>query len=305
MRARRLLALLPALRAGETLLVADLAARVGATVAETAADLTTLGFCGIPPFTPDDLIELDISDGEVRVFLGPPALERPLRLSPREARAVATALQSAGAGPDDPLVARLIAASGTTGPDELARTVRAAVGPGGVTHVYRVVAGALERREKVLLTHLGGGRETCTRRLVHPHRLFNERGAWYLAGFCEHAGEERTFRLDRVGEAEATGEPVTVPESPADLGASPDFIGLPVAEVMFAPGADLDPRDWPGTTFDRQDDGSVLAHVPTASAEWLARRVVARLGEAEVLSPPEVRATVADLARTVASGLAV
>lgn len=303
-RARRLLALLPALRAGETLRVSDLAARVGATVAETAADLTTLGYCGIPPFTPDDLIELDISGGEVRVFLGPPALERPLGLSSREVGAITSALQSAGAGPDDPLVARLLAANGSTGPEGLARTVRTAVAPGGIADIHRIIAGALERREKVLVTHLGGGREARTRRLVHPHRLLNERGAWYLVGFCEQTGEERTFRLDRVAEAEATGEPATAPAGATDSGASPDPASLPVADVRFAAEADLDARDWPDTVFDREEDGSVVAHVPVASVEWLARRVVARLGEAEVLGPPEVRAAVARLAREVASDLA-
>ncbi len=84
MHTRRMLALLSYLKQGETLLLADLAAAVGASEAETAADLAALSFCGVPPFTPDEMIDLAIDGDTVTVYGAPPALDRPVRFSPRE-----------------------------------------------------------------------------------------------------------------------------------------------------------------------------------------------------------------------------
>jgi len=68
--------------------------------------------------------------------------------------------------------------------------------------------------------------------------------------------------------------------------------------VRFATSApDLTERDWPGATFEPQADGSVLASVPYAGSMWIAGKVAARLGEAELLAPAELRAAVAEAAR--------
>ena len=44
-------------------------------------------------------------------------------------------------------------------------------------------------------------------------------------------------------------------------------------------------------------DGSLLVDVPFAGTDWIARRVVARLGAVEALAPEVVRAAVLTLAR--------
>jgi hypothetical protein len=84
----------------------------------------------------------------------------------------------------------------------------------------------------------------------------------------------------------------------------PDLDAMPRAVIRFASdGPDLTDREWPGSTFERAGDGTVTASVPFAGTSWIARRVVARLGEAEVLSPPEVRAAVVETARGMLASL--
>lgn len=298
LRSRRMLALLPYLKRGKTVALSDLADAVGASVAEVAADLATLSFCGVPPFTPDEMIDLEIDGDTVRVYGAPPALDRPVRLSPREARALVTALEAAGRGGDDPLVTRLLeAASAEFDAAELASTVRAGSGGAPIAAIYTVIAEAIERAVKVCIEYFTASSGVQSVRVIQPHSLMNERGAWYVSGFCETAGEVRTFRLDRIREAMPTGEQFEAP-APAAATVVPAGDDLPIAVLRLAPGArHSEERDWPGATFIAKSNGAVFAQVPYSSATWVARRVAAGLGTIDAIETPEVQAAVREIAR--------
>lgn len=296
-RARRLLALLPHLRKGDRVSLSELATAVGCTTEEVASDLTTLTMCGIPPFTPFDLVDLDIDGDTVTVYMDPPGLERPLKLTVAEARAVGAALEVAGFAADSPLRARLAALCSADVPlADLERTVRAGVAPGGAADIYATLAIAAEEHEKLEIAYYTGSTGRLSERVVHPWALVQRMGVWYLVAHCESVGQERVFRLDRIRGITHTNTTFTPPGTVSTL-VTPDTTELPPATVRFAPGAILpDDRQWPGTTFEPQPAGSTLAHVPYQSASWIARRVAAYLGMAEVLSPDDVRATVRELA---------
>jgi len=294
-----MLALLPYLKRGETVALADLAHAVGSTIPEVAADLTTLSFCGVPPFTPDEMIDLEIDGDTVRIFGAPPALDRPVRLSPREARALVTALDAVGHGSDDPLVARLLeAASADFDSSALAATVRAGDGDSPVATIYSVLADAIDQAEKVRIEYFTASSGTHSTRVIQPHSLLNERGAWYVSGYCENACEVRTFRLDRIREATPTGEYFETPAAPAEATTVPTGDDLSIAVLRIAPRAHhSEERDWPGECFNPKPNGAVFAEVPYSSATWVARRVVAGLGSIDAIETEEVREAVRDIAR--------
>lgn len=298
MHTRRMLALLPYLKQGSTLKLADLAASVGATVAEVAADLTALSYCGVPPFTPDEMIDLAIDDDTVTVYVAPPSLDRPVRLAPREARALVAALEAAGYAADDPLVGKLLsAASAELDPAELAATLRAGDASAPVAGIYALLAEAIESGTKVRIGYFSAGSGVHSERVIQPHALANERGAWYVNAYCERAGEVRTFRLDRIRDAETAGERF---ERPAAVSATvtPGGEGLPLAVLRLSPVArHTEERDWPGATFNMKENGAVFAEVPYSSATWVARRVAAGLGTIDAIETEEVRAAVREVAR--------
>lgn len=296
-RARRLIALLPLLKRGEPIPIAGLAASVGCSAEEVAADLVTLTFCGVPPFTPDDMIELDIAGDAVTVYLEPPGLDRPLKLTPSEARALAAALEAADYDPAGPLLGKLLeTASASVSTAELERTVRAGAAPGGIAELYGTLASAADMHSKVRLTYFTGSTGRVSERVVHPWALVVRLGIWYLIAFCESVGEERVFRLDRIRSAEATGEHFDPPGA-VPLAVTPLSASLPVAEVRFRADARLpDESEWPGATSETLPDGTTVVRVPYQSVSWISRRVVARLGDAEVVAPDEVRTAVRNLA---------
>ncbi len=304
-RFREMLAILPLLRRGETLSVDELAKRIGATPRDIVDDVYTLFMVGAPPYSPDMMIEVDFSEDETTftVTNEPPALDRTVRFTVPETTALLAALQACGVEPDDPLAGKLSQAAGSdVDPDELTHVVRAAISPGDAGAVYAAIARAVVNCEAVEIEYFSAGRGETTVRVIHPYVLELHRGQWYLSAYCELVEGDRVFRLDRVGWVTPTGRRFEPPAQPPPP--TPDLTGrtdLSTAEVVFAPGAALpSAREWPGIELEARDDGSTLARVPFDGVDWLARRIVARLGDAQVTAPAELRAAVAGLAGRIA-----
>lgn len=296
-QARRMLVLIGLLKPGTEMPLAELAAAVGVTIEQVTADLELLSLCGVAPYYPNDLVPLYVENDVVNVFDSMPALERRVRLSPPEARALAAALQAAGRTSDDPLVTRLLEAASDTDPREIERVVRTAVAAD--TGCHATLALALERREAVRIRYQTGGTETLTDRVVEPLALLNERGIWYVEAYCRLAGAVRTFRVDRVQAAEPTGETFGR-RSFSPSGSAVPAGGLPLARVRFEPGVELPEREWPGLRVVSEGSGGTEVEVPFAGTGWIARQVASFLGRAEVLEPAGVREAVARVAASPA-----
>ncbi len=304
-RARRMLALLPHLRDRGTMPLADLASAVGSDAVSLAEDLTTLSLCGADERDPMALVAVYVEDGAAVVWGDLPALERPVRLTAAEARALLAALDALGVALDGDLSGRLagIAETGFDA-DALARTVRAAASPGGIAHTHALLATCATAGRCARIVYTPQGASEAGPRLVEPWRLFFSRGAWYLHAFSIDADAERTYRLDRISGVEPAAGSFTPPSDlPDAIDSAPDPALLPRAEIVFAHDApDLTERDWPGATFDRRPDGTVVASVPYAGTGWIARKVAARLGDAVVTGPDAVRTSVGAIARDDLAG---
>ncbi|HEY3317725.1 MAG TPA: WYL domain-containing protein [Coriobacteriia bacterium] len=297
-RARRMMALLPLLTPGAELPLADLAASLGATPAQIAADVATLSMCGLPPYSPDELVEAFVEDGAVHVFSAPPALDRPLRLTPAEAAALAAALEACGRAADDPLRLKLAEAASPPDAADLSWAVYAATTPGGLAEIHAIVASATSRHEALRIEYFSAGRGELTERVIEPWALGLDRGAWYVSAFCRRAGAERVFRLDRMHTIEPIGETFTPPANArTPVPAFPEDGAVRHAAVRFSGATDLSSREWPGALFREAEGDDTFADVPYASPAWVGRRVAARLGSAEVLEPAEVREEVTAAAR--------
>jgi proteasome accessory factor C len=292
-QARRLLLLIGLLEPRTEMPLSVLADALGVSVPQVASDLELLSMCGIAPYSPGDLVPLYVDGDTVNVYGTVPALDRRVRLSPAEARALAAALQAAGRTADDALVGRLLEAASDADPHDIERVVRAtaAADPGNHT-TLSLAAG---RHEAVLIAYQAGGNEVLTERVIEPHALLNERGIWYVEAFCRMSGAIRTFRIDRIREAALTGErfepkPITIP------GTSLPTQELPRALVRLAAGVELPEREWPGMRVLSEDASGTLVELPYAGTGWISRQVASYLGAAEVLEPAEVRQAVSHLA---------
>jgi predicted DNA-binding transcriptional regulator YafY len=168
------------------------------------------------------------------------------------------------------------------------------------TQVTLTLAHAIRTRRRVRIRYATPGRAERDR-VVGPYGLVFHSGRWYLAAHDDHSGEVRTFRVDRVLEADVRPDPVTVPEGfdAADHVAR-SIAGAPWGteiEVVFR--TTLEEARWriPRTIGEpEQVEEGVLLRARTDDLDAAAREI-ARLGwPFAVRRPPELRAAVRRLA---------
>ena len=240
---------------------------------------------GLPPYTPDQLIDVVVEDDRVWLHLGD-FFASPLRLTPDQALALvgagSTLAATPGAEADGPLgrgLAKLAA---------LARPRRRRPGghPPRATRrqeCWSILRAAAAARQRVEIDYYSYGRDELTTRQIDPYRVVADQGQWYVSAWCHRADGERLFRVDRIRDVRTTEETF---ERPA-IGPGPGLRLRPGRGPGAAPprprGA-LGRRPVPDDRrCSEQPDGDVEVTLPVSALPWL-ERLLLRLGpDAEVL----------------------
>ena len=200
-RLNRLLAILVYLaRVGEAGLL-DLAARFSVSPSELLHDLELAACCGVPPYTPDQLIDLLIDEDRV-VAEGLRELAHPRRFTPEEGFALAAAARALlavpGADDEGDLAGALAKLEAALGSSRLAVEVDS---PPALVPLREAVASG----EQVEIDYFGASATEPSTRLVDPCQVVVREGRWYLDAWCHRANGLRRFQVDRVQAVRATG----------------------------------------------------------------------------------------------------
>ncbi|HZU71126.1 MAG TPA: WYL domain-containing protein [Acidimicrobiales bacterium] len=299
-RLRRLLAVLGWLSRRKGASIADIALRFGMSEDEVVAELELAACCGLPPYTPDQLMEVLVDDQRVEANLGAD-LARPRRLSGAEGFAVAASARAIlavpGADPDGALARALDKLESALG--EHRKVTVDLDEPPLLAEVRRAVEGHRQLR----ISYYSASRDEVTDRVVDPLAVFSSGGRWYLDAHCHRAGGLRHFRVDRIESAHPTGEtfeapaPRAVPTEVFEPG--PD---VRVATILLPASAASVTDSYPVRSMTTAGDGRVRVEVAVGGEAWLARLLLVAGEGAEVVSPPELtgvgpRAAAAVLAR--------
>ena len=276
--ARELVTLVSSLsEAGDGLSVEAISSRLGVT-RERARKLLSLvmsataGDAALLPLVEDGPEEVSlVSDDATR--------GRAVRLTRAEAVALATALERIGLDEDDPTrraVERALFASPVDEAD-----VRRLLGTEGTAAggVLATCAAAINERRGVTFLYRGAEDHDAARRTVLPRGLRSEEGTWYLDGWDLDRRAGRTFRLDRMSDAEPTA---TTPQAAADAPeATPANETAREVTVTFFDASYLKTLPWHALTVTEQhDDGTVEARIPYYGGDWLLRMLTACGGTA-------------------------
>jgi proteasome accessory factor C len=275
-RLGRLLAIVPWIAANDGPSLEEVCRRFGVTEKELLADLNLLFMCGVYPFTPDVLIDVHIADGRVWISMAD-YFRRPLRLNAQEALALVSAgrafLAFPGTGPGGPLAGaleKLDHALGLAGGEAL--DVDLAEVDADVLATLRSAVG---QRVKVRLDYYSYGRDRRSTRVVHPWRIFNQGGEWYLEAWCEAVGAERHFRLDRIEALALTGETFAPPPGRSETESTAVVFHPDPADPVWV--LDLDPpahwiaEQYPNESVEERAGGVLRVRLRAAPAAWLER----------------------------------
>lgn len=295
-RLRRVLALVPWIADHPGAALADVAARFDVSERELEHDLELLPLCGLPPYTPDRMIEVELVDGEVWIRFAE-YFDRPLRLTAEEGLALLAGgralLAVPGSDTEGTLATALEKLAGTLGTGD---GLAVEVGEPPHLDALRQAAAAGERVE---IDYYSFGRDALTTRRIDPYAVFHAYGHWYADAWCHLVDADRLFRVDRIQAVRATGEAFeprnddTTAVADAVFHPSPQD---PRVTLELTPEAGWVVESHPCEEAEERPDGSWRVVLAISERAWL-ERLLLRLGpDARVIAPPELRGVAAEAA---------
>lgn len=285
-RMARLIAAIPWIVAQDGAAVDEIAERFDYPRDLLLSDLQDVVFyVGVPPYTPDTLIEVTIDDDMVWISYAE-WFSRPMRLSSAELLALLAAGEAALAFDTQDeagaLARGLTKLRLATGSDPDTVTVQYGVASENVLPALRVAA---EEQRCIDIAYYSFARDVRTERRIEPHRFFLDQGNWYVSGYCHRAEADRIFRVDRIEHADPTDEPFSrdVPASPPDetfaIESAPrSTLRVPHDRLHLLEGLPIDDR----ASVDEHE----LVTLPVSSARWLERLMI-RIGPGVAIDSPE------------------
>lgn len=290
-RTARLLDLVPFLASHQGIELKSLSANFDVTETQMVADLTTLWMCGLPGYTPLELMDLSFESGFVTIH-NAETLSHPRALSDEETIALLLGLDVVIASlPSDrndlksvavDLVKRLSNRSSIP-----AKMSAVPATPGSVR---AIIESSLVEQGAVEILYHSSYSDEISRRIVIPVELREENGFEYLWGVCQSAHALRSFRLDRIQEAAPNARSI----DPTPLISDDQNHG-----ISYTIHAHSRPRQVIERFAIHKEDFTANVQVVSFSREWIRRSVLASAGSVEVVEPANIRGQILSSAQSI------
>ena len=288
----RLLNMVPYFQANPRVTRAQAAVDLGVSVRQLDEDLDQLWLCGLPGYSPGDLIDFQFEGDTIEVTFSA-GMDTPLQLTSPEATGLMVALRALADIPGvvDPqsarsAIAKIEAAAGAAGDaPEAAFDQPAPI----ESRVASAVRAAIHHNRALTIDYYAASHDTLSTRIVDPIRIVLVGGHSYLEAWSREAEGVRLFRFDRIVDATERDEPSAPPEpalrAPPDTSLFDADPALPSATLRLAPAASWMFEYYPMRLLRELPDGYCEAAMTYASEEWMARQVLGLGSAVRVLAP--------------------
>lgn len=288
-RTARLLDLVPYINTHQGIALKDLAAVFEVSNAQMVNDLTTLWMCGLPGYTPLELMDLDFESGYVNIS-NAPTLAKPRSVTFDEGVALILGLDLLRASiPTDrsDLLEKIDSLSARLSSIINLNSTFSVIAPIN-QGVSAAIDEALASRSSLEIEYHSMYRDEITKRTIFPIEIIQVEGQQYLSSYCYSATDFRQFKLDRIQKAIVTQESKTIPEDATDTQRINSRL------KVLKPTREIAER------FSRQDlkAGSEF-DFQTYSQQWLERSILSSGDGVALLTPPEIRASIAQMAQSM------
>ena len=287
LRTARLLDLVPYLNTHQGIALKELAAHFDVTPSQMSADLTTLWMCGLPGYTPLELMDLEFESGYVTIR-NATTLAKPRTITFQEGIALLLGLDSIattlpGDRPDlidaiESLRQRLTKLLGVP--------VKVSVVPIASPEVINAIAKALTSNGGLLIKYHSLYKDEVSERTVIPVDLYQSNGHQYLKAFCHTSRDYRQFRIDRIASAKNS----TVSADVSELKMDPEKISYTITVQKSS-------RDVAERFAIADLPVGQSLELSSFSRQWIERSVMAAGGTVVLNSPSDIRAAVLNKAQ--------
>ena len=287
-KAARLLDLVPFISTHQGIALSQLAEEFNLSESELLSDLNTLWMCGLPGYTPLELIDLEFESGYVSIR-NAEVLQRVRLLTKQELVIILLGLDILRSSLDTKREDLQDAIYGLT------RRIKEIVGNVAtaspiVDSVHRaIISQAIASRMDLKIKYHSAIRDTVTERVITPLELSVDRGFEVLNAYCQSAEGFRTFRLDNLRSVELAGSSVSIPEptEPADH----------QWQILIKSRFRTSSERFRSTYKPRESSAGEQVTVNSFSQDWLLRNAVSTLASVEVQLPVSARSLIAEKCR--------
>jgi proteasome accessory factor C len=301
LRTARLLDLVPYLNSNQGISVQDLAKDFGVSTAQINSDLTTLWMCGLPGYTPLELMDLEFESGYVTIR-NALTLAKPRNISFDEGLALMLGLELLQQ--QIPLERKDLQTQIELLKDRFANqigvpravTVSLAINPA----IISPLLDAINASKDVEIRYHSLYSDEISVRKIAPLAIIEEDENIYLRAYCRNAKALRVFRVDRILSLSELEVELNGADTSMDLIDTDDIESekIPYAIKIKQPTRDLVERFNLDHLFGENPKSQELTvELSSFSREWIQRAVLATGSDVELLSPPELRKEIADRAQ--------
>jgi proteasome accessory factor C len=288
-RTARLLDLVPYINSHQGISLKELAQVFNVTPAQMTDDLTTLWMCGLPGYTPLELMDLDFESGFVTIH-NAETLSKPRSISFDEGVALVLGLD---------LLRSTISADRAdllTKIDELSRRLSDLINlPSALSaasdvnqDVSAAILEAIRTRSGLEIVYHSLYRDETSTRTILPIEIVESDGQRYLSSFCHTSSDFRQFRIDRIQSAKMQTVAQEIPKI------SNQIAGHKSTIKVLTPTREIAERF-------KQSELSANSefNFESFSLQWIERSIMASGGSVSLLAPAEIRKSISVMAQSM------
>jgi predicted DNA-binding transcriptional regulator YafY len=270
--------------------IAELSARFSVTQAQIESDLQLVFMCGLPGYTPYELIDVAFEDGVVSI-IDPQVLDKPRKFSSNEIVVIALGLKI------------LIDINQTNSTaltklkqlsDKIAKlgSIKSILMAGDVSAFpfFEIISKAISEQRVLDLQYHSLTKDEITQRKVLPEKMYFLNGSLYLSAIDTDIDSDRVFKVDLIKECKI-GERVA---------------GKKVLESSFETTVILDVQKQSRNFIERnssiitamqQNGDTTRVHLQVSNLEWIKLSVLSNAPGITVISPEPLANAVKQSAR--------
>ena len=288
-RTARLLDLVPYINSHQGISLKELAQVFKVTQAQMTDDLTTLWMCGLPGYTPLELMDLDFESGFVTIH-NAETLSKPRSISFDEGVALALGLdllRSTISADRADLLIKI---------DELSRRLSDLLNlPSALSaasdvnkDVSAAILEAIRSRSGLEIVYHSVYRDETSTRTILPIEIVESDGQRYLSSFCHTSSDFRQFRIDRIQSAKMQTVAQEIPKI------SNQTAGHTSTIKVLTPTREIAERF-------KQNELLVNSefNFESFSLQWIERSIMASGGSVSLLAPAEIRKSISAMAQSM------
>ena len=288
-RTARLLDLVPYISSHQGISLAELAKVFNVDQGQMTSDLTTLWMCGLPGYTPLELMDLNFESGFVTIH-NAETLSKPRSITFDEGVALVLGLdllRSAISPERGDLLERIDLLS-----QRLAGLINLPSALSATSVVNQDVSGAitaaLKSRMGLEISYHSLYRDELSTRSIFPIEIVKTDSHLYLSSYCHTASDFRQFRIDRIQTATVQAVQQEIPKSPTQQSSYTCTV------KVLTPTREIAERF-------KQSELHVNTefNCQTYSTQWIERSIMASGRAVCLQSPPDIRKSIAVMAQTM------